>query len=138
VEQTEFRFYWLKSKMEELPCLSERSDDNAFVFTSLAYHQCSVSTMAGIMATENLFGQSGPTLDGLLFYHSEAHYFPGRTPLVGWLKPHMMATVLSVPVASMYLHTEEKSRRKFQKHHRKSQVNFQKFKLALRKYGFYT
>lgn len=125
VEQAEFRFYWLKSKMEEMPSLSELSGDNAFVFTSLAYHQCSVSTMTSVMASESLFGQDGPALDGLLFYHSEAHYVPGRTPLVGWLKPHMMATVLSVPVASVYLHTGKKNRRKFQKRRRKSQVNFE-------------
>jgi hypothetical protein len=80
--------------------------------------------MTNIMASENLFGQDGPTLDGLLFYHSEANYVPGRTPLVGWLKPHMMATVLGVPVASVYLHAEEKKHRKFHKYQRKSQVNF--------------
>lgn len=108
--------------MEEMSCLSERSNDNAFIFTSLPYHQCSVSTMTNIMASENLFGQDGPALDGLLFYHSEAHYVPGRTPLVGWLKPHMMATVLSIPVASVYLQAEkEKKHRKFHKHQSKSQ-----------------
>jgi snurportin-1 len=111
--------------MEEMSCLSERSNDNAFVFTSLPYHQCSVSTMTNIMASENLFGQDGPALDGLLFYHSEAHYVPGSTPLVGWLKPHMMATVLSVPVASVYLQAEKKKYRKFHKHQSKSQVNFE-------------
>lgn len=120
--EAEFRFCWLKSKMEEMSCLSERSNDNAFIFTSLPYHQCSVSTMTNIMASENLFGQDGPALDGLLFYHSEAHYVPGRTPLVGWLKPHMMATVLSIPVASVYLQAEkEKKHRKFHKHQSKSQ-----------------
>jgi snurportin-1 len=125
MQQTEFRFYWLKSKTEEMPCLSKRSNDNAFVFTSLPYHQCSVSTMTNIMAVENLFGQDGPALDGLLFYHTEAHYVPGCSPLVGWLKPHMMVTVLSVPIAPVYLQTEEdKKCRKFHKHRSKSQVSF--------------
>jgi snurportin-1 len=84
--------------------------------------------MTNIMATENLFGQDGPAVDGLLFYHSETHYTPGITPLVGWLKPHMMPVVLNVPVAPVYLQKMESSKKREQKNHRrycKSQVSFQ-------------
>jgi snurportin-1 len=113
--------------MEEMSCLSERSNDNAFIFLSLPYHQSNVSTMTAVMATENLFGQDGPALDGLLFYHSQAHYTPGNTPLVGWLQPHMMSTVLGIPVAAVYLHSADgkknKQHRRFRKHRGKSQVN---------------
>lgn len=127
MQQTEFRFYWLKSKTEETSCLSKRSNDNAFPFVSLTYHHCDVSTMTNIMATEKLFGQDGPALDGLLFYHSQTHYIPGNTPLVGWLKPHMMPAVLNVPVAPVYLQKMESDKRSGKKKHRryrKSQVSF--------------
>jgi snurportin-1 len=113
--------------MEEMSCLSERSNDNAFTFLSLPYHQSNVSMMTAVMATENLFGKDGPALDGLLFYHSQAHYIPGKTPLVGWLKPHMMSTVLGIPVAPVHLHNVEskknKKHRRFCNHRGKSQVN---------------
>jgi hypothetical protein len=127
MQQTEFRFYWLKSKTEETSCLSKRSNDNAFPFVSLTYHHCDVSTMTNIMATEKLFGQDGPALDGLLFYHSQTHYIPGNTPLVGWLKPHMMPAVLNVPIAPVYLQKMESDKRSGKKKHRryrKSQVSF--------------
>jgi len=84
--------------------------------------------MTAVMATENLFGKDGPAVDGLLFYHSQAHYIPGKTPLVGWLKPHMMSTVLGIPVAPVHLHNVEskksKKHRRFRNHRGKSQVNF--------------
>jgi hypothetical protein len=109
-----------------MSCLSERSNDNAFIFLSLPYHQADVSTMTAVMATEHLFGSDGPALDGLLFYHSQAHYISGNTPLVGWLKPHMMPTVLGIPVAPVHLHSvdsKNKKHRRFRKHRGKSQVN---------------
>jgi snurportin-1 len=113
--------------MEEMSFLSERSNDNDFIFFSLPYHKSDVSTMTAVMTTENLFGQDGPALDGLLFYHSQAHYIPGNTPLVGWLKPHMMSTVLGIPVAPVYLHSTEskknKKHRRLHKHHGISAVN---------------
>jgi snurportin-1 len=83
--------------------------------------------MTAVMAAENLFGTDGPALDGLLFYHSQAHYIPGNTPLVGWLKPHMMSTVLGIPVAPVHLHNVEsnksKKHRRFWKNRGKSKVN---------------
>uniref|UniRef100_A0A8C1HE12 Snurportin-1 n=1 Tax=Cyprinus carpio carpio TaxID=630221 RepID=A0A8C1HE12_CYPCA len=63
---TEFRFYWLQSKVEEVEGLSEISKINP--------------------------------VDGLLFYHKETHYTPGSTPLVGWLRPYMVADILGIEV----------------------------------------
>lgn len=37
-------------------------------------------------------------MDGLLFYHKETHYTPGSTPLVGWLRPYMVADILGIEV----------------------------------------
>ncbi|TRZ01545.1 hypothetical protein DNTS_021819 [Danionella cerebrum] len=66
---TEFRFYWLQSKVDEVEGLSEISKINPFRF-----------------------------VDGLLFYHKETHYTPGSTPLVGWLRPYMVADIIGMDV----------------------------------------
>ncbi len=37
-------------------------------------------------------------VDGLLFYHKEAHYMPGHSPLVLWLKAYMLPEILSIAI----------------------------------------
>ncbi|XP_038623474.1 snurportin-1-like isoform X2 [Tachyglossus aculeatus] len=64
--QTDFRFYWVHSKLSEEEGLGEKTRLNP--------------------------------VDGLLFYHKQAHYSPGSTPLVGWLRPYMVSDVLGVAV----------------------------------------
>ncbi|KAJ9589782.1 hypothetical protein L9F63_027957 [Diploptera punctata] len=123
--ETEFRFFWLKSKLGEMPSLSEKSDDNPYPFILLEYHSCDQSVMTNVMAIEHLFGENGPALDGLLFYHSQTHYIPGSTPLVGWLKPHMMPAVLGVDVAPVYLQqetmeTDRKNTRRLRRRNRRN------------------
>ncbi|XP_069697756.1 snurportin-1-like [Periplaneta americana] len=125
--ETEFRFYWLKSKMEETSCFSNHASDNAYPFMSLEYYKSDTLTMMNVMSVESLFGCDGPKLDGLLFYHSQAHYIPGVTPLVGWLKPHMMPATLGVSVAPLYLQedmeiSKKRKCRKSGKHHTESQT----------------
>jgi len=48
-----------------------------------------------------------PIVDGILFYHKEAPYISGTTPLVGWLKPeHMTEQFLTLklhPVGIIYI-----------------------------------
>jgi snurportin-1 len=39
-------------------------------------------------------------VDGLLFYHKRTHYVHGRSPLVGWLKVHMVPEILGIDVDS--------------------------------------
>ena len=39
-------------------------------------------------------------LDGLLFYHRQALYTYGLTPLVTWLKPFMLSEVLGISIPS--------------------------------------
>ncbi len=41
-------------------------------------------------------------LDGLWFFHKQTHYHLGVTPLVGWLKPHMIQEVLNIEVPPEY------------------------------------
>lgn len=40
--------------------------------------------------------------DGVLFYHKQALYSFGTTPLVGWLKPFMMTEILSVNIPDYF------------------------------------
>ncbi|XP_050954968.1 snurportin-1 isoform X2 [Labeo rohita] len=90
---TEFRFYWLQSKVEEVEGLSEISKINPFRFVSLNSINCSTESIQTALAHEYTF-----TVDGLLFYHKETHYTPGSTPLVGWLRPYMVADILGIEV----------------------------------------
>ena len=42
-------------------------------------------------------------IDGILFYHKQAHYNSGNTPLVGWLKVYMIPEIIGVNVPGKFL-----------------------------------
>ena len=44
-------------------------------------------------------------VDGLLFYHNDSHYIPGRTPLVGWLKTCMLPNILGIELPESFTDT---------------------------------
>lgn len=46
--------------------------------------------------------QNGVHCDGLIFYHKEAPYICGRTPLVTWLKPFMLPEKLNITIPYNY------------------------------------
>ncbi|KAL6474637.1 hypothetical protein MHYP_G00181980, partial [Metynnis hypsauchen] len=98
---TEFRFYWLQSKVEEVDGLSEIGKRNPFCFVSLNSVSCSTESIQKALAHDYSF-----TVDGLLFYHRETHYTPGSTPLVGWLRPYMVADILGIEVPQCPLTTK--------------------------------
>ncbi|XP_033125175.1 snurportin-1-like [Anneissia japonica] len=92
---TEFRFYWLQCKIQELPEVTQQSKLNPVKFVALSSFACVKSTLQEVLV--------GPIplqakLDGLLFYHKKTHYTFGCTPLVGWLKAWMVPEILGVPV----------------------------------------
>ncbi|XP_053318964.1 snurportin-1 [Spea bombifrons] len=90
--QTDFRFYWLQSKLQEQEGLSEISKRNPFKFVGLDHLPCSLESV------QNVLMQNFPyKVDGLLFYHKHTHYTPGSTPLVGWLRPYMAPEILGFP-----------------------------------------
>ncbi|KAJ8417047.1 hypothetical protein AAFF_G00282740 [Aldrovandia affinis] len=91
---TEFRFYWLQSKVQEEEGLSEIVKRNPYRFLSLQSVGCSAEAVQQALAMEYSFG-----VDGLLFYHRKTHYTPGSTPLVGWLRPYMVTDILGIQVA---------------------------------------
>ncbi|XP_049963715.1 snurportin-1 isoform X1 [Schistocerca serialis cubense] len=99
--ETEFRSYWMETKFQqENSEATEKSAENPFPFLPLPYRRCTMDAVGDILSGVELPGGS---LDGLLFYHSESHYTAGSTPLVGWLKPHMIPEVLGVDVHPRYL-----------------------------------
>ena len=42
-------------------------------------------------------------VDGLLFYHKEASYEAGRSPLVCWLRPSMLSDIIGVTPTEAFL-----------------------------------
>ncbi|KAL4622770.1 snurportin-1-like [Arapaima gigas] len=89
--QTEFRFYWLQSKVQETDGLSEITKRNPFRFMSLQSVDCTPQSIQQVLAAQYSF-----KVDGLLFYHRQTHYTPGSTPLVGWLRPYMVSDILGL------------------------------------------
>ncbi|XP_028306716.1 snurportin-1 [Gouania willdenowi] len=90
---TEFRFYWLQSKVQETDSLSDITKRNPFRFISLQSTECTSESIQKGLAAEYSFN-----VDGLLFYHRQTHYTPGSTPLVGWLRPYMVTDILGIDV----------------------------------------
>ncbi|XP_043484136.1 snurportin-1 [Leptopilina heterotoma] len=93
--ETEFRFYWLQHQLGDIKELEEKnSNKNRYPIAPLPRVFCN-SNMSSVL--ENL---PSITLDGILFFHREADYTHGRTPLVTWLKPFMLPEILGIAVPS--------------------------------------
>ncbi|CAG2112616.1 unnamed protein product [Medioppia subpectinata] len=93
---TDFRFFWLNSKLEsECPEVIDRTPLNPYPFVALKHYGCSESEIVSTLRAPKQF--SSP-VDGLLFYHKRCHYTSGVTPLVNWLKPHMLSDVLNIHI----------------------------------------
>ncbi|XP_076220917.1 snurportin-1 [Nomia melanderi] len=89
---TEFRFFWLKSQLQEIKELQERNVNiNTFPILPLPNITCNSDVSSELASLSNLH-----PLDGLLFYHRDGQYTKGRTPLVTWLKPFMLTEVLGI------------------------------------------
>ncbi|XP_021263181.1 snurportin-1, partial [Numida meleagris] len=91
--QTDFRFFWLSSKIQEEEGLGEKSRINPYKFVGLQNFPCTSESLCEVLTTTFPF-----EVDGLLFYHKQTHYTPGSTPLVGWLRPYMVPDILGLAV----------------------------------------
>jgi len=93
---TEFRFFWLNSKLrEECPEVTQRTHCNSYPFVALKHYGCTESEIVSTLKAPKQFSSA---LDGLLFFHKMSHYTPGVTPLVNWLKPHMLSDILNIHI----------------------------------------
>ncbi|XP_023176046.2 snurportin-1 [Drosophila hydei] len=98
-----FRFFWLRSRFDEHGELNERSKRNEKPFKLLDYYDFEdASAVEQALQRYPQWEGNQPQLDGLLFYHKEASYTCGSTPLVCWLFAYMLPDVLSLPVHSGY------------------------------------
>lgn len=92
---SEFRFFWLKDKLMEVPGLDVKSALNWFPFVELPTYNCNDGTITSVL-NEPFPYQGG--VDGLLFFHKQGHYTPGISPLVIWLKTYMVPEVFGIEV----------------------------------------
>ncbi|GLU18529.1 hypothetical protein SLE2022_348250 [Rubroshorea leprosula] len=74
---SEFRFYWLNSKLEESGACSPPSHYHRFRFCPIPVYPCDQN---GLWTAYT--GEMPYVKDGLLFYNKHAHYQTGNTPLV--------------------------------------------------------
>jgi len=98
--ETEFRFEWLKARLEESDVdVSVTSANNQYKFQRVPVYPCDNASLARMMELPFSFEVA---LDGVMFYHRQGHYTHGQTPLVGWLKPFMFGEILGVPVPEKF------------------------------------
>ena len=84
--QTEFRFYWLKAKLDEIPEVACHTETNRYAFVAVPYIECKEEYLTELMSNYPMFSESSdPGLDGILFYHKSNLYEHGSTPLVSFL-----------------------------------------------------
>lgn len=95
--EASFRFFWHTSKTHELE-LDQIRNSNTYSIVSLEFFDlaCEPDELMDCLAKTNIFMKPSTDLDGILFYHKEASYTHGVTPLVGWLYPFMLEEVMSM------------------------------------------
>lgn len=108
--ETDFRVFWLLSKVQEVPELAEPSKANPFKFKPLTYHPCTKESI------EAAFQDTDQQIDGCLFYHKRAHYVFGRSPLVMWLKPYMLPEILRVTIPDKWIEQKPANYSTYQAH----------------------
>jgi len=97
---TEFRLTWVQQKFIENQDLRVRCRINPYSFQPLPVYQCTRDSISQALNSPLPFKDP---LDGLLIYHREVHYQPGKTPLVGWIKGYMVPELLEIPVCQELL-----------------------------------
>lgn len=99
--EAEFRFYWIESQISELK-LDEVTQHNHYVFRVIEKCNCGDNVMLNdFLSKYPIWPNNEPKLDGFLFYHGEASYVNGETPLVGWLFDFMIPEVFDVPLLNV-------------------------------------
>lgn len=93
----EFRFFWIESQIRESN-LDQVTDHNEYPFRIIEKYSCGDEmALNEILSKYPIWPNNQPELDGFLFYHGEASYMHGKTPLVGWLYAFMIPELFDVP-----------------------------------------
>lgn len=95
--EASFRFFWIKSRLEESE-LDQVTSHNQHCFRWIeACSMNNVGQLDDLLSKYPLWPSNNPELDGLLFYHNESPYIAGESPLVLWLFAFMLPEVLNIP-----------------------------------------
>lgn len=94
--ETEFRFFWIDSHIRDCN-VDEVTKDNARAFKIIERFDCGDDVAVNQVVSMYPIWPNGPELDGFLFYHKEASYVHGTTPLLGWLFAFMMPDFFDCP-----------------------------------------
>ncbi|KAL7733135.1 hypothetical protein ACLKA6_004657 [Drosophila palustris] len=106
--EASFRFFWLRSRFDEHGELSQVSKRNEKPFKLLDYYDFEdANAVDQVLQRYPQWEANQPQLDGMLFYHKEASYTCGTTPLVCWLFAFMIPDVLNLSVNSSYTPPED-------------------------------
>lgn len=96
---TAFRRYWIGSKFFEcrLGVIDVKLPNNNMKLNFIdGYEFSQPHRIHRCFQHIPCFPELGAELDGFLFYHKDASYTPGETPLVLWLFPYMVDEVLTM------------------------------------------
>ncbi|XP_022232866.2 snurportin-1 [Drosophila obscura] len=105
--EASFRFYWLRARFEEND-YAQKGDRNDKSFVLLNHYDFEdASAIEEILQKYPIWQENQPKLDGFLFYHKEASYVCGTTPLVCWLFSYMLPDVVDLPVNGNYVAPED-------------------------------
>ncbi|GAB1864383.1 Snurportin-1 [Camponotus japonicus] len=97
--EAQMRLYWINNKICEAKEFKECDTDiNKYPILPLQNINCD-SDLSSALTQLDVELKS---IDGFLFYHRNAHYYFGCTPLVTWLKSFMLPEVLGIFVPSPF------------------------------------
>lgn len=119
---TEFRFYWLRTRIDEYQNVTEKTKNNPYRFIPIPNF---AATQEGIL---NAIDAAQFEMDGLLFYHKKTHYTFGSTPLVVWLKPFMIPEILGFDVPEKAMAQKPSDYVNYQQH----MINFEQERERIR------
>ena len=87
---TEFRFFWLRTKLSEVN-LSSLSNFNEFIFKPVEFFSCQPDSVGNIIHRQPFYSYSG-----IMIYHNQAHYTSCFTPLCLWIDISNIAQFLGL------------------------------------------
>lgn len=95
--EAEFRDFWIESQIQESN-LHQITDNNEYPFRIIDKCDCGDEhALNEFLSNYPIWPNNQPELDGFLFYHKEASYVHGTTPLVGWLFAFMIPEFFNLP-----------------------------------------
>lgn len=95
---TNFRHFWLQTKIQENEFDRPNNENQFYKFVALKPVDLTDKFQEVIRNPKEYIKQNQHLdydIDGLLFYHKEAHYRGGTTPLVCWVANENVADLFS-------------------------------------------